>query len=200
MAAGETRIKIREVILVEGKYDKNTLSQVADATILTTRGFALFRDKKLRSLLIRMANERGIIVLTDSDGAGLLIRGHLRGILPPHTVKHAYIPQIPGKEKRKSQAGASGLLGVEGMTPEILTDTLIRAGATCGENPGSPVTKQDLYVWGLSGGVNSAILRRNLQKKLDLPQNLSAKALCEILTVLGLRDKIPTLLEDDEKR
>ena len=189
MAAGENRLKIREVVIVEGKYDKNALSQAVDATILTTGGFSLFKDKDLRALLVRLAKERGVIVLTDPDGAGLVIRKHLRGFLPPETVKHAYIPPRQGKEPRKKQAGKEGLLGVEGMSPEILREILAKAGATEYDGERKAVTKKELYEWGLSGGPNSAKLRKELQKKLDLPQNLSAKALCEVLTMLGLYDQ-----------
>jgi ribonuclease M5 len=190
MAAGENRLKINEVIIVEGKYDKNTLSQVVDATIITTGGFSLFRDKDLRTLLLRLAKERGVIVLTDADGAGLVIRNRLRGFLPPELVKHAYIPGLPGKEKRKKQAGKSGFLGVEGMTPEILRAAILNAGVTGREGEYRVVTRRDLYEWGLSGGPNSARLRRQLQEKLALPKNLSAKALCEVLTLLGLYEHV----------
>jgi ribonuclease M5 len=189
MVAGETRLKIREVVIVEGKYDKNALSQVVDATILTTGGFSLFKDKDLRSLLLRLAKERGVIVLTDADGAGLVIRNRLRGFLPPELVKHAYIPPLEGKEPRKKQAGKAGLLGGEGMSPDVLREILIKAGATEHEGERKAVTKHDLYEWGLSGNPNSAKLRKDLQKMLDLPQNLSAKALCEVLTMLGLYEQ-----------
>ncbi|MDR0326385.1 MAG: DUF4093 domain-containing protein [Oscillospiraceae bacterium] len=188
MAAGQARLKIKEVIIVEGKYDKNTLAQVIDATIITTGGFSLFKDKDLRALLLRLAKERGVIVLTDADGAGLVIRKHLRGLLPPEMVKHAYIPERFGKEPRKKQAGKTGLLGVEGMSPEVLRDIILKAGATGHEGERRAVTKKDLYEWGLSGGPNSAKVRKELQAKLDLPQNLSSKALCEVLTMLGLYD------------
>jgi ribonuclease M5 len=193
MAADGGRIKIKEVIIVEGKYDKNTLSQVADATIITTGGFSLFKDKDLRSLLLRLAKERGVIVLTDADGAGLVIRNRLRGFLPPEMVKHAYIPALEGKEARKKQAGKAGLLGVEGISPEMLRQALINVGATESHAPDCQVhravTKKDLYGWGLSGAPNSAKLRRELQEKLNLPKNLSSKALCEVLTMLGLYDQ-----------
>jgi ribonuclease M5 len=188
MAAGQDRLKIKEVIIVEGKYDKNTLSQVVDATIMTCGGFSLFNDRDLRELLARLAEERGIIVLTDADGAGLVIRNRLRGFLPPGRVKHAYIPALEGREKRKRKPGKEGLLGVEGMTPEVLRAALINAGATGGE-PGRRVTRSDLYEWGLSGGPDSSKKRRELQEKLSLPKNLSAKALCEVLTMLGLYEE-----------
>lgn len=181
------KLKIKEVLVVEGKYDKNALSQVVDATIVTTGGFALFKDKELRSLLIRLAKERGVIVLTDSDGAGLVIRNHINGLLPPETVKHAYIPPRQGKEPRKRKPGAEGLLGVEGVSPEDLRQALIRAGATEHEGDMKTVTKRDLFEWGLSGGPNSAKLRKQLQQTLGLPKNLSAKALCEVLTLLNVQ-------------
>ena len=123
-------VKIREVIVVEGRYDKNTLSQVVDATILETKGFGIFKDKAQLRLLRRAAQARGLIVLTDSDGAGFVIRNYLRGVLPPERVKHAYIPDVPGKERRKAAPGKEGKLGVEGMSPELLLEALRRAGAT----------------------------------------------------------------------
>jgi ribonuclease M5 len=199
MAAGENRLKVKEVIIVEGKYDKNMLAQVVDATIVTTGGFSLFKDKALRLLLLRLAKERGVIVLTDADGAGLVIRNRLRGFLPADMVKHAYIPRREGKEGRKKTAGKEGLLGVEGMTPEILKAALQKAGATEGEGGTRIVTKRDLYDWGLSGGPNSAKLRKELQEKLDLPLNLSARALCEVLTMLGLYGDVRAYTDKGEK-
>jgi ribonuclease M5 len=190
MAAGQDRLKIKEVVIVEGKYDKNALAQVVDATIVTTGGFSLFKDKDLRSLLLRLAKERGVIVLTDADGAGLVIRSRLRGFLPPELVKHAYIPALEGVEKRKKQGGKEGLLGVEGMTPGVLRDALLNAGATKGDGLHRTVTKRDLYEWGLSGRPGSAKARQRVQEKLSLPKNLSAKALCEVLTMLGLYGEI----------
>jgi ribonuclease M5 len=190
MVDDKGRLKIKEVIIVEGKYDKNTLSQAVDATIITTGGFSLFKDKDLRSLLLRLAKERGVIVLTDADGAGLVIRNRLRGFLPPEMVKHAYIPALQGRERRKKQAGKAGLLGVEGISPELLRQALINAGATESHGPARVVTKKDLYEWGLSGAPNSVKLRQALQEKLNLPKNLSSKALCEVLTMLGLYEEI----------
>jgi ribonuclease M5 len=199
MAVGETRLNIKEVIIVEGKYDKNTLSQVVDATIITTGGFSLFKDKDLRELLLRLAKERGVIVLTDADGAGLVIRNRLRGFLPPELVKHAYIPAQEGKEPRKKQAGKAGLLGVEGMSPDVLREILQKAGATEDQGERRAVTKQDLYEWGLSGLPDSAKRRKELQRKLNLPLNLSAKALCEVLTMLGLYGQVAAYNMKGEK-
>jgi ribonuclease M5 len=208
MAAGEgclikgtracvTRLKIKEIIIVEGKYDKNVLSQVADAAIITTGGFSIFKDKGLRALLLRLAKERGVIVLTDADGAGLVIRNSLRGFLPPENVKHAYIPAVEGKERRKKQAGKAGLLGVEGISPEMLREALIKAGATENHAPNRGVTKKDLYDWGLSGMPNSAKLRKELQEKLNLPKNLSSKALCEVITMLGLYEEVAAYYKEE---
>ena len=147
--------RIKEVIVVEGRYDKNTLSQVVDAVILETAGFGIFNDAAKRRLLKTMAEQRGLIVLTDSDGAGFLIRNHIRGCVDPKLVKHAYIPDIYGKERRKARASKEGKLGVEGMRPEVLIEALRRAGATFDDSPADTrperITKADLYARGLSG-------------------------------------------------
>ena len=127
--------KVKEVIVVEGRYDKNTLSQIVDAVILETAGFGIFNDAAKRRLLKTMAEQRGLIVLTDSDGAGFLIRNHIRGCVDPKLVKHAYIPDIYGKERRKAKTSKEGKLGVEGMRPEVLLDALERAGATFDDSP-----------------------------------------------------------------
>ena len=184
--------KVKEVIVVEGRYDKNTLSQVVDAVILETSGFGIFNDAARRRLLKTMAEQRGLIVLTDSDGAGFMIRNHIRGCVDPKLVKHAYIPDIYGKEHRKAKASKEGKLGVEGMRPEVLLDALIRAGATfddshpdtCAER----ITKADLYTRGLSGGAGSAEKRRQLLKRLDLPERMSADAMLDVLNALMDRD------------
>lgn len=184
-------IRIREVIVVEGRYDRNALSQVVDAVILETSGFGIFNDREKLALLRRIADERGLIVLTDSDGAGFVIRRYLKGALDPAKVKHAYIPDIAGKEKRKSSPSKEGKLGVEGMRPEVLLDALRRAGATfCDEAAPQkePITKADLYAAGLSGGANSAEKRKALLKKLDLPEKLTANALLDVLNVLWGRE------------
>ena len=180
--------RIKEVIVVEGRYDKNTLSQVVDAVILETAGFGIFNDASKRRLLQTMAETRGLIVLTDSDGAGFMIRNHIRGCVDPKLVKHAYIPDIYGKERRKNKASKEGKLGVEGMRPQILLDALRRAGATFDENPGdtprTQIAKADLYIRGLSGGAGSAEKRRQLLKKLELPERMSADAMLDVLNAL----------------
>ena len=180
-------VRIREAIVVEGRYDKNTLSQIVDAPILETSGFGIFKDKKQMELLRKVAKLRGLIVFTDSDGAGFVIRNHLKSAIDGRFLKHAYIPDIPGKERRKSAPGKEGKLGVEGMSPEIILQALRRAGATIeGENAPSrnSITKQDLMEMGLSGGANSAEKRRKLLQNLDLPEHMSANAMLQALNLL----------------
>lgn len=184
--------RIKEVIVVEGRYDKNTLSQVVDAAILETSGFGIFNDAAKRRLLKTLAETRGLIVLTDSDGAGFLIRNHIRGIVDPKLVKHAYIPDISGKERRKAKASKEGKLGVEGMRPEVLIEALKRAGATFDDSPAeqrpAQITKADLYAKGLSGREGSAEKRRQLLQKLGLPERMSADAMLDVLNALMDRD------------
>lgn len=184
--------RIKEVIVVEGRYDKNTLSQVVDAVILETSGFGIFNDKAKRRLLQTLAETRGLIVLTDSDGAGFMIRNHIRGFVDPKLVKHAYIPDVYGKERRKNKTSKEGKLGVEGMRPEVLLDALRRAGASFDDTPAdmsrAQITKADLYARGLSGGAGSAEKRRQLLKKLELPERMSADAMLDVLNALMDRD------------
>ena len=181
-------IKIRQAIVVEGRYDKNTLSQIVDAPILETSGFGIMKDKKQLQLLRRVAQTRGLIVFTDSDGAGFVIRNFLKSAIDPKYLIHAYIPDIMGKERRKAAPGKEGKLGVEGMRPEVIIDCLRRAGATIeGEEvqaPTTPITKQDLMELGLSGGKDSSTLRLRLLKKLDLPEHMSANAMLQALNLL----------------
>lgn len=190
-------VKIRQAIVVEGKYDQNTLSQLVDTTIFQTHGFGVMHDKALLSLLRRAAQTTGLIIFTDSDGAGFVIRNYLKGALPKQGVLHAYIPDIPGKEKRKRAPGKEGLLGVEGMTPEILLKALRNAGAEFadGSTPPparEPITKQDLFALGLSGGPESAKKRAALLKALSLPAHMSANALLQALNVLFSREEFFT--------
>ncbi len=190
-------VKIREAIVVEGRYDKNTLSQVVEAPIFQTNGFGIRKDKALQALLRRTAQTRGLIVFTDSDGGGLLIRNFLRSAIAPQYLKHAYIPEVPGKERRKAAPGKAGLLGVEGMTPQVLIDCLKRAGATfCdGESPRTPdITKLDLVQLGLSGGKDSSLQRRALLKELDFPENMSANAMLEALNVLYTLEELRQIM------
>ena len=187
-------LKVKEVIVVEGRYDKNALSQVVDAVILETGGFGIFNDRQKQKLLRRMAQTHGLIVLTDSDGAGLVIRNHIRSCVDPSLVKHAYIPDVYGKERRKARASKEGKLGVEGMRPQVLLEALRRAGATIdGEearaDEAKRIGKADFYLAGLSGGEGSREARLSLQKQLDLPERLSANALLEVLNALMTREE-----------
>lgn len=184
-------IKLRQAILVEGRYDKNTLSQLVDAPIFETHGFGIMKDQKLLSFLRRVAKERGLIILTDSDGAGFVIRNYLKGALPKEGVYHAYIPDVYGKEKRKDQPGKEGKLGVEGMSPEILLEALRNAGADVTESsePAERITKTDLFLTGLSGRGDSALRRKALQKELQLPEHLGANGFLDALNLLISREE-----------
>ncbi len=191
-------IKIQEAILVEGRYDKNTLSQVIDAPILETSGFGIMKDKAQLSLLRRVAQTRGLIVFTDSDGAGFVIRNFLKGAIDSRYLKHAYIPDIYGKERRKAAPAKEGKLGVEGMTPEVLVNSLRRAGATivgedCTERT-PQITKQDMMVLGLSGGADSSKKRKQLLAALELPAHMSANALLQALNLLCSLDELKEIL------
>lgn len=182
-------LKIQEAIVVEGRYDKNTLSQVVDAVILETSGFGIFKDKEKLALLRRVGEKRGLILLTDSDGAGFVIRNYLKGALPKDQVKQAYIPDRLGKEKRKKHPGKEGKLGVEGMSPAVLEQALRQAGATIldggDEAPKAPpLTKADLFAWSLSGGPGSKEKRQALLQALDLPAHLSPNAMLPVLSAL----------------
>ena len=191
------KLKLRQAIVVEGKYDQNTLRQIVDTAIFTTNGFADMKDPALLRLLQQAAQTTGLVILTDSDGAGFLIRNTLKSALPETGVLHAYIPDLPGKEKRKAAPGKEGLLGVDGMTPEILLKALRDAGAEFadGSTPPparEPITKQDLFALGLSGGPESAKKRAALLKALSLPAHMSANALLQALNVLFSREEFFT--------
>ncbi len=192
-------VKIKEAIVVEGRYDKNTLSQIVDAPILETSGFGIFKNKEQMDLLRRVAKERGLIVFTDSDGAGFVIRSRIKSAIPSSQLKHAYIPDIPGKEKRKSAPGKEGKLGVEGMSREVILEALRRAGATmedasCQSEKG--LTKQDLMELGLSGGENASVLRGKLLKACRLPEHMSANAMLQALNLLYTREEIRKILSE----
>ena len=193
-------VKIKQAIVVEGKYDQNTLSQLVDTTIFQTRGFGVMHDKALLELLRKAAKTTGLIIFTDSDGAGFVIRNFLKGALPKEGVLHAYIPDIPGKEKRKRAPGKEGLLGVEGMTKEILLSALENAGADLGgeaeKRPGDTITKFDLYTAGLSGKPDSAAKRAAFLEKLRFPAHMSANALLDALNLLYTREEFLALFED----
>lgn len=190
-------VKIRQAIVVEGRYDKNTLSQIVDAPIFQTDGFGIMKDKAQLALLRRVAKLRGLIVFTDSDGAGFVIRNFLKSAIEPQYLLHAYIPDIAGKEKRKRIPGKEGKLGVEGMTPDVILDCLRRAGAAIeGEalHSAQSVTKQDLMEMGLSGGVGSAEKRKLLMKELDFPEHMSSNAFLQAVNLLYTKEELSRIV------
>lgn len=193
--------KIREAIVVEGRYDKNTLSQVVDTLILETAGFGIFQNPEQMALLRRAAERRGLIVLTDSDGAGFVIRNRIQGAVPTRLLKHAYIPDVYGKEKRKKRGGKEGKLGVEGMPPQVLEQALRRAGATfldqepSARDSSPPLTKADLFRAGLTGGPDSGAKRLALLRTLELPQHMSANALLAVLNGCYSRQELEDLID-----
>lgn len=191
-------IRIKEAIVVEGRYDKAALASVVDAVILDTAGFGIFSDREKLKLLRRVAEARGLIVLTDSDGGGLLIRSFLKSAIDPKLVKHAYIPDVYGKERRKRRPSREGKLGVEGMSAEVLIEALRRAGAELdGEvrEPKDTIIKADMYALGLAGKPDSAARRSAVKKALGLPENLSTNALLDVLNVLTTREELAALVD-----
>lgn len=197
-------VKIKEAIVVEGRYDRNTLSQIVDATIFETSGFGIFKNKEQMALLRTVAQKRGLIVLTDSDGAGFVIRNHLKSAIPGAYLKHAYIPDIAGKEKRKAAPGKEGKLGVEGMRPEVILEALRACGATFDDetqdSPRTAITKQDFVELGLSGGTDSSVKRLCVQKAMNLPEHMSANALLQALNLLMTADELRNLVTTLEKK
>ena len=190
-------ISVKEAIIVEGRYDKIKLSGIVDAPIIETNGFRVFSDKEKQALIRDIAAKRGILVLTDSDGAGLVRRNFRRGAVPKQQIKHCYIPQIEGKERRKPQKSKEGLLGVEGVTDEIIIDAIRKSGATIlGEEQKQrqEITKADLFELGLTGGENSAQKRQALLKKLNMPTYLSTNALLTALNCLYSLEEIKHML------
>ena len=191
-------IRIREAIVVEGRYDKAALASLVDTVILDTAGFGIFSDKQKLALLRRLAEKRGLVVLTDSDGGGFLIRSFLKSAIDPKLVKHAYIPDIYGKERRKKSPSKEGKLGVEGMSPEVLLEALRRAGVdmegAAPETPGAGLTKADLYALGLSGRPDSARRRDYVKKALALPEKLTTNALLDVLNALTTPEQLEAIL------
>lgn len=192
-------IRIQEAILVEGRYDKNALSQVVDTAIFETGGFGILKDKERIDFLRQVAAKRGLVIFTDSDGAGFVIRNRLKSLLPSQQLLQAYIPQIAGKEKRKQKPGKEGLLGVEGMTPEILIEALHRCGAHfLDENsplPAGGITRQDLFAWGLMGGEGSREKRETLKRHFGLPSHLGTSGFLDALNLIATRAQVAALLE-----
>ena len=187
-------LRIREAVVVEGRYDKAALAGVVDTLILETAGFGVFKDGERLAFLRKLAARRGLIVLTDSDGAGFVIRNFLKGAIPKSQLKQAYIPDVPGKERRKAAPGREGKLGVEGMPPQVLLEALERAGATFEEEADKgdrrrPITKADFYALGLTGGPDSAARRASLLRRLRLPEHMTANALLEAVNILYTREE-----------
>lgn len=189
-------IKISQAVVVEGRYDKNTLSQIVDAAIFETSGFHIMKDKATQALLRRVAMERGLIVFTDSDGGGFVIRNFLKQIIPPQYLYHAYIPDIYGKEKRKSAPGKEGKLGLEGMSKDVILTALENCGAKFQADEKEKITKQHLFALGLSGGANSSLLRKQLLKKLELPEHMSANAMLQALDVLYSPEELEQMVKE----
>lgn len=197
-------VKIKEAIVVEGRYDRNAISQIVDAAIFETNGFGIFKNKEQMALLRTVAQKRGLIVLTDSDGAGFVIRNHLKSAIPGAYLKHAYIPDIAGKEKRKAAPGKEGKLGVEGMRPEVILEALRACGATFDDetqdSPRTAITKQDFVELGLSGWTDSSVKRLCVQKAMNLPEHMSANALLQALNLLMTADELRNLVTTLEKK
>ena len=193
-------VKLKQAVVVEGRYDVNTLRQIVDAPVFETRGFGIMNDGEQLALLRAAARRRGLVILTDSDGAGFVIRNYLKNALQGENILHAYIPDVYGKERRKTAPGKEGKLGVEGMPPEVLLQALRNAGAELDgevrEAAAEPVGKVDLYALGLSGRADSAARRRALQKKLELPEHLSANALVQALNLLFTKEEFYAYAEN----
>ena len=190
-------IRIKEAIIVEGRYDVNKLKQLVDTIVIETGGFSIFNNREKLQLIRRIAAQRGILILTDSDGAGFVIRNYLKGAIPKEQVRHAYIPQIEGKERRKSKGSKEGTLGVEGVPDQVILDSLYRAGVTViGDSAPArqPITKADFYEWGLSGGKDSAARRQKLLRALQLPSHMTANALLEFINAVADYDQVKELI------
>lgn len=191
-------IKIKEAVIVEGKYDKIKLSSIIDAVIIPVNGFSVFKDREMMDLIRKLAKARGVLILTDSDSAGFKIRHYIGGSLPQDCVRHAYIPEIFGKERRKQQASKEGLLGVEGVPKDAIIKSLEKAGVLCEETPqpSRKITKMDLFEDGLSGGENSFAKRQALCKKLDLPGKLSSNGLLDVLNIMMSYEEYKKVMEE----
>ena len=193
-------LKTNEVIIVEGKYDKNTLSQVVEAVVIPVSGFSLFNNREMQNFLKNLAKEKGIVVMTDSDSAGFMIRNFIKSSIPKDRLKHAYIPDVYGKERRKREASKEGKLGVEGMDPEVLVQSLRDAGVVFeDEDPKTSqkkeqVTKADLYALGITGKENSALIRKGIIQALGLPEHISTNGMLEVMNLLYSREEVIDLI------
>lgn len=193
----ENKIKLTEAVIVEGKYDKIKLSNILDAFIIETNGFAVFKDKTKLSFIKKLAKERGIIILTDSDHAGFMIRNYISSGVPKEQIKNVYIPDVFGKEKRKNAPSKEGKLGVEGMTKEVIVEALSKAGITSSKSVCSdPVTTVDFYDLGLTGGAGSKAKRKALCKALDLPEFLSTSSLISCINNFMTREEFYSVCQN----
>lgn len=191
-------IHIKQAIIVEGRYDVNKVKQLVDTIVIETSGFGIFNNKEKLDLIRRIAAERGILVLTDSDGAGFVIRNYLRGAIPKEQVRHAYIPQIAGKERRKAKGSKEGTLGVEGVPDEVIVQALQNAGVECiEEDTEKPkITKADFYEWGLAGVPGSNEKRKKLLCALNLPQHMTANALLEFINAIADYEEVKQIISE----
>lgn len=192
-------IKLKEAVIVEGRYDKIKLKNLIDAPIIETNGFRIFNDKERRDMIRQIADRRGILIMTDSDGAGLVIRNFLNGAVDKDKIKHCYIPQLEGKEKRKEQKSKEGFLGVEGVPDDVIIEAIRKSGATViGEEAAqtNEITKADLFTLGLTGTANSAQKRKKLLKKLNMPDYLSTNAMLTALNCLYSLEELKSVLND----
>lgn len=188
-------IKLKQPVIVEGKYDKITLENVIDALIIPTNGFGIFKDRERCAMIRSLAKKSGVIIMTDSDGAGAVIRSYLKKIIGDSEIINVYVPQLKGKEKRKSAGSKEGFLGVEGMTPEIIEEALKKSGVFCVKDETlRKITKADMFKYGLSGGNDSSEKRKSFLRYLSLPDNLSSSAMLDVMnnmfTAEELEDKI----------
>lgn len=182
--------RIKYPIIVEGKYDKIKICSLFDATVITTDGFAIFNQKEKLSLLRSLAERDKVILLTDSDGGGHLIRSHIKSAIPPERLINLYTPKTQGKEKRKREASKEGILGVEGTDKEILTKLLSPFATDNDEQKGEPITKADLYALGLSGREDSKSKRETLLRALNLPHDMSPNAMLSAVNILYSKEEI----------
>lgn len=192
-------LRLKEAVIVEGRYDKIKLKSLVDAPVIETNGFRVFSDKEKQNLIRKIADVRGILVLTDSDGAGFVIRNFLKGVVDKSKIKHCYIPQIEGKEKRKAQKGREGLLGVEGVSDEVIINAIKASGATIigeEEKTSADITKADLFYLGLTGAENADKNRKKLLNHLNLPSYLSTNAMLTALNCLYSYEELKKLCEE----
>ncbi len=197
----ETLYRVNEAIIVEGAYDKIKLSQFIDGVIFITGGFSVFNNKAAQSSIRTLAEKTGIVILSDSDSAGIKIRNFIKQLSPDSKVLHAYIPELKGREKRKEKDSKEGLLGVEGMSEDVIIDAIIKSGATVEGFSGKPraereITKADIYRLGLSGGEESRRLRAEISKKLGLPSKLSSNMLLDVINRLLTYDELCSLVDE----